>query len=101
MNNKKPVSEPVPERSASQSKKKKVELDLPEILEGELRKEAEDECRTLEQHIRYILKNRSRDAREIQIVHSNAPINDDLVYRGNLCPRHFLESTAIGMAARR
>ena len=80
MNSKKPIVEPATERSTSQSKKKKVELDLPEILDGELRKEAEDECRTLEQHILYILKNRHRVSRETWIVPSNAPM-DDLVHR--------------------
>lgn len=78
------ISVPKSERSAGQSKKKKVELDLPEILEGELRKEAEDECRTLEQHMIYILKNRSRVIRETRIV----PIND-LVYRGDPRSRPF------------
>ena len=80
MNDKKSVSKPTPERSASQSKKKKVELDLPEILDGELRKEAEDECRTLEQHILYILKNRFRAIRETPIVPSITREND-LVHR--------------------
>lgn len=80
MNSKKSNSEPATERNASQSKKK-VELDLPEILDGELRKEAEDECRTLEQHILYILKNRHRVLRETLIVPSITPEND-LVYRG-------------------
>ena len=83
MSSKKSISEPATERSASQSKEKKVELDLPEILEGELRKEAEDECRTLEQHILYILKNRSRVLRE-------------LVYRGNRCPSYTWEIESIG-----
>lgn len=84
MNSKKSIGEPATERSASQFKKKKVELDLPEILKGELRKEAEDECRTLEQHILYILKNRHGVLREIRI----APINES-VYRGNPRPDTF------------
>ena len=88
MNSKKSTIEPAAERSASQSKKKKVELDLPEILEGELRKEAEDECRTLEQHMLYILKNRSGVIRETRIMPIIAPINE-LVYRGDPRPSPF------------
>ena len=88
MSSTKSIGEPTTERSASQSKKKKVELDLPEILEGELRKEAEDQCRTLEQHMLYILKNRSRVLRETQIAPRIVPIND-LVYRGDPYPSPF------------
>lgn len=95
MNDKKPVSKPALKGSTSQSKTKKVELDLPEILEGELRKEAEDECRTLEQHIIYILKNRFRVFRETRTVPSIVPIND-LVYRGNRYPSHTWEIESIG-----
>ena len=92
MSSKKSIGKPTIERSASQPKKKKVELDLPEILKGELSKEAEDECRTLEQHMIYILKNRSRVIRETQIAPNIAPtivpIND-LVYRGDPRPNPF------------
>ena len=95
MSSKKSTSEPAAERSASQSKKKRVELDLPEILEGELRKEAEDECRTLEQHILYILKNRFYGFRKTWTVPSITPVND-LVYRGNRCPSHTWEIESIG-----
>ncbi len=88
MSSKKSIGEPATERSASQSKKKKVELDLPEILEGELRKEAEDECRTLEQHMLYILKNRFRVLHETRTAPNIAPVND-LVYRGDPRPGIF------------
>lgn len=81
MSNKKSIGEQTTERNFSQSKKKKVELDLPEILEGELRKEAEDECRTLEQHMLYILKNRHRVLLETRTVPS-ITFENDLVYRG-------------------
>lgn len=92
MSSKKSIGESTTERSASQPRKKKVELDLPEILEGELRKEAEDECRTLEQHMLYILKNRSRVPRETRIAPSIAPVIvpiNDLVYRGDPRPSPF------------
>lgn len=84
MSSKKSIGEPTTERSSSQSKKKKVELDLPEILDDELRKEAEDECRTLEQHILYILKKRPIVLCGTRIVSAN-----ELVYRGDSRPDIF------------
>jgi hypothetical protein len=81
MSSKKSIGEPATERNSNQARKKKVELDLPEILEGELRKESENECRTLEQHIIYILKNRHRVSCETLTVRS-IPCENDLVYRG-------------------
>ena len=45
-------------KSPSSQEPKGIYIKIPDIMLGELRKEAEEDCRTLEQQIIYVLKNR-------------------------------------------